>query len=210
MGRGRVDGAGDFRHADEMMSLTELWLPILVSTVFCFIASSIIWMASPLHKNDYKNPGEHEGPMLDFLRKAGFGTGIYVFPWCTHGKPTPEMVEKMKQGPWAHLTVIQGPPSMGKPLALWFIHLLMIGVAVGYIASAGGLTAGANYLKVFQLVGTGAFLVHVLGCLPQYIWMGQPWSTLPGRLVDGLIYTGLTAGTFGWLWPKATLINPAG
>jgi len=192
-----------------MMSLLELWLPILVSSVFCFIASSIIWMASPLHKNDYKNPGEQEGPMLEFLRKAGLAPGVYVFPWCTHGKPTPDMLEKMKQGPWATMTVMPGQPSMAKPLILWFMHLLVIGVAVGYIAAAGGLTAGANYLKVFQLVGTGAFLVHVLGCLPQHIWMGQPWNTLPGRIVDGLIYTGLTAGTFGWLWPKA-LMHPAG
>ncbi|MBU6411881.1 MAG: hypothetical protein KGS45_00265 [Planctomycetes bacterium] len=193
-----------------MMSLTSLWLPILLSTVFCFIASSIIWMASPLHKKDYENPGEHEGSMLDLLRRAGFTPGVYVFPWCTHGKPTPEMLEKMKTGPWAHMTVMQGPPSMAKPLILWFVYLLAIGITVGYVGAASGLGAGVNYLRVFQIVGVSAFLVHVMGSLPMYIWMGQPWKTLPGRIVDGLIYTGLTAGTFGWLWPKATLINPAG
>jgi hypothetical protein len=30
-----------------------LWLPILISAVIVFIASSIIHMASPWHKNDY-------------------------------------------------------------------------------------------------------------------------------------------------------------
>jgi hypothetical protein len=193
-----------------MMSLSSLWLPILVSTVFCFIASSIIWMASPLHKHDYKNPGEHEGPIMEFLKRANLGAGVYVVPWCTHGKPTPEMLAKMKSGPWATIIVPPGPPSMTKPLVLWFIHLLVIAITVGYVGAASGLGAGANYLKVFQMVGVAAFLVHVLGNLPMFIWMGQPWSTLPGRIVDGLIYTGLTAGTFGWLWPKATLVNPAG
>ena len=37
-----------------MITITELWLPILLSAVFVFIASSIFHMVIPLHKGDYK------------------------------------------------------------------------------------------------------------------------------------------------------------
>ena len=36
-----------------MTGLSALWLPILVSAVFVFVASSLIHMASPWHKSDY-------------------------------------------------------------------------------------------------------------------------------------------------------------
>ena len=35
-----------------MVSVISLWLPILVSTVFVFIASNLIWMVLQLHKNE--------------------------------------------------------------------------------------------------------------------------------------------------------------
>jgi hypothetical protein len=34
------------------------------------------------------------------------------------------------------------------------------------------------------------------------IWYYRAWSTTFKATVDGLIYALLTAGTFGWLWPK--------
>ena len=34
------------------------------------------------------------------------------------------------------------------------------------------------------------------------IWMGRSWSTTLKGTFDGLIYALLTAGTFGWLWPR--------
>jgi hypothetical protein len=34
------------------------------------------------------------------------------------------------------------------------------------------------------------------------IWKAQPWSNTIKEVIDGLIYAMLTAGTFGWLWPK--------
>jgi hypothetical protein len=42
-----------------MTELHALWLPILLSSVFVFLASSVIHMASPWHKSDYpKLPNE--------------------------------------------------------------------------------------------------------------------------------------------------------
>jgi hypothetical protein len=30
----------------------------------------------------------------------------------------------------------------------------------------------------------------------------QPWSMTFKEVIDGLVYGLLTAGTFGWLWPR--------
>lgn len=185
-----------------MIELQELWLPILLSAVIVFVASSIIWMASPLHKHDYKNPGDKEGPLLDLLRNKAFEPGVYMVPWC-HGKQDDSTAtERMKQGPWASLTVLPGMPNMGKMLSAWIAHLLIVGLFVAYLASHA-LPRGAEYLHVFRIAGTGALLAYAGYALPMCIWHGMPWPQLPGRLVDGVIYALLTAGTFAWLWPKA-------
>jgi hypothetical protein len=188
-----------------MVELVDLWMPILLSAVICFVASSIIWMASPLHKHDYKNPGDKEGPLLEFLRSRSFAPGVYYVPWC-QGKPSDAaMADKLKRGPWAMLTVMPSSPNMGKMLTLWFVHLVIVGVFVAYIASHAGLLRDAEYLAVFRITGTAALLAYAGYALPMCIWHGMPWSQLPGRILDGVIYALLTAGTFGWLWPKAAV-----
>ena len=34
------------------------------------------------------------------------------------------------------------------------------------------------------------------------IWYRRAWSTTIKTTVDGLVYALLTAGMFGWLWPR--------
>ena len=34
------------------------------------------------------------------------------------------------------------------------------------------------------------------------IWYKRSWSTTLKVMFDGLIYSALTAGMFGWLWPR--------
>ena len=53
-----------------MVSLIALWLPILLSAVIVFIASSIIHMLLPYHRSDYKQLPE-EDKLLPVLRAAG-------------------------------------------------------------------------------------------------------------------------------------------
>ena len=43
-----------------MVSLTALWLPIVLSAVFVFIASSIIHMVLGFHNSDYKKLPDHQ------------------------------------------------------------------------------------------------------------------------------------------------------
>ena len=60
----------------------------------------------------------------------------------------------------------------------------------------------ANYLEVFRVAGTTAFLGYAAAQVQDSIWKGQPWGVTLKHVLDGLIYALLTAGTFGWLWPR--------
>jgi hypothetical protein len=185
-----------------MTSLSALWLPIILSAVIVFIASSIIHMVLRHHRNDYQRvPTEDQ--FIEDLRRADLPPGEYAVPHAATPKDMadPEYVGKMTRGPVAFLTVVpNGPPSLTKPLALWFLLSLIISLTAGYVA-ARALGPGASYLDVFRFVGTTAFAAYVLGIWQQSIWFGRPWSTTVMSSVDGAVYALLTAGVFGWLWP---------
>jgi hypothetical protein len=185
-----------------MVSLSALWLPIVLSAVIVFVASSIMHMLLPYHKSDYQQLPE-EDKVLGVLRGIGLKRGLYVFPFCTHkNMKSPEIQEKYKQGPVGMLTVLpSGPPVMPKFLGQWFAYCLIIGFFVAYL-TAHTVEAGANYLVVFRVVGTAAFLAYGLGNISNSIWKGQTWSMTIKEVVDGLVYGLLTAGVFGWLWPR--------
>ena len=185
-----------------MVALTSLLLPILVSAIIVFVASSIIHMALKYHASDYR-PLPEEDKLLAGLRPAGLTPGLYHFPFCTHkDMNTPAMQEKYKQGPVGFLTIYpSAPPVLPKFLGQWFAYTLLVGVFVGYLTGRTVLP-GANYLAVFRVAGTAAFLTYALGPLVNGIWKGQPWSMVFKESFDGLVYSLLTAGTFGWLWPR--------
>ena len=185
-----------------MVSLSALWLPILLSAVIVFIASSIVHMVLPYHRSDYR-PLPDEDKVLAVLRSAGLSRGLYHFPFCTHKEmKSPAMSEKFKQGPVGMLTVFpSGPPAMPKFLGLWFVYCLLIGFFVAYLA-AHTVAPGTVYLAVFRVVGTAAFLSYSLATFSNGIWKGQPWPMVIKEMFDGLLYALLTAGTFAWLWPR--------
>ena len=185
-----------------MVTLAALWLPILLSAVIVFIASSIMHTLLQYHRGDYHQLPD-EDKLRAALRAAGLKRGLYIFPFCTHKEmKTPAMLEKYKQGPVGMMTIFpSGPPAMPKFLTQWFVFCLIIGVFVAYL-SGRTVPHGANYLAVFRVAGTAAFLAYGLGNLSNSIWKGQTWSATIKEIVDGLIYGSLTAGTFGWLWPR--------
>ncbi len=101
-----------------MVPLTQLWLPIVLSAVIVFVASSLIHMVLKWHNSDYRAlPNEEE--VRAAIRKGSPAPGQYVLPHCGD----------MKE-------------------------------------------------------------------------MGKPWGSVLKDLLDGLIYGLLSAGVFGWLWPK--------
>lgn len=185
-----------------MVSITALWLPILLSAIIVFVASSIMHMLLPYHRSDYRQLPDEE-KVLTALRGAGLTRGLYVFPFCTHqNMKSPAVLEKYNQGPVGMMTVMpNGPPVMPKFLGLWFAYCLIIGLFVAYL-TGHTVAPGAQYLAVFRVAGTAAFLAYGVGQLSNGIWKGQTWSMTLKEVFDGLVFGLLTAGTFGWLWPR--------
>ena len=186
------------------MTLMDLWLAILLSAAFVFVANSILHMALPIHIGDYKKlAGEAE--VLEAMRAQGLQPGDYMFPSAGSMKEaySPEMIEKFKQGPVGFLSVIpSGEPAMGKSLVQWFLYSVLISLFVAYIGTFS-LSAGADYMQVFRLTGTIAILGYAVGQIPASIWKGISWWTTVKFIFDGVVYGLVTAGTFGWLWPDA-------
>jgi hypothetical protein len=186
-----------------MTGLLVLWLPILLSAVIVFVMSSIIHMASPWHKSDYpKMPNEDK--VMDALRPLNIPPGDYFIPRPsgTQEMRSPEFDEKMKRGPVVLLTVVpNGTMQMGKTLAIWFLYSVVVGVFAAYVAGRA-LPAGVPYLRVFRFAGVTAFIGYSVALWQMSIWYHRSWLTTIKTTVDGLIYALLTAGVFGWLWPK--------
>lgn len=185
-----------------MTFLATLWLPIVLSAVIIFVASSIMHMLLPYHHGDYgKLPDEDN--LRSALSTAGLKRGLYVFPFCTHKEMnTPAAIEKYEQGPVGMMIVFPtGRPVMPKFLGLWFGYCLVIAFFVAYL-TAHTVAPGTDYLVVFRVVGTAAFLAFGIGPLANVIWKGYPWGFVLKEVIDGLIYALLMAGTFGWLWPR--------
>jgi hypothetical protein len=183
-----------------MVEMTALWLPILLSAVFVFVASSVVHMVLPYHRSDYgKLP--NEDAVLDALRAQNAGAGDYVMPHCVgpEARNDPQMKAKLERGPIGVLTVRHGF-AMGTSLVAWFVYCLVIGVFAAYLASRF-LAPGVEYLQVFRLVGTTSFLAYAGAAPTNSIWLSRQWSTTVKHVFDGLLYALLTAGVFGWLWP---------
>ena len=185
-----------------MVSLAALWLPILLSAVIVFVASSIMHMVLPYHRSDYSQL-PNEDKIRAALRSENLKRGLYVFPFCTHkDMKSPAIAEKYKEGPVGFLTILpSGPPALPKFLIQWFVYCLVIGFFVAYL-TGHTVAQGAHYLVVFRVAGTAAFLAYGLANLSNGIWKGQMWGTTIKEVIDGLVYGLLTAGTFGWLWPR--------
>jgi hypothetical protein len=186
-----------------MVPLTALWAPILLSAVIVFIASSLIHMASPWHKNDYPKLPNEEG-LRAALRPLAIPPGDYMVPRPTSREELkdPNFLQKVNEGPNLVLTVMpSGPWSMGRNLGLWLLYVIVVSLFAAYVASRA-LQPGAAYLDVFRFAGTTAFLGYAAALWQMSIWYARAWSTTLKATVDGLIYALLTAGTFGWLWPR--------
>lgn len=186
-----------------MVPLMSLWLPILVSAVFVFIASSIIHMVLGYHRADYRKvPAEDQ--YMDAVRGFNLPPGDYIVP-CAQGPQAmkdPAFIEKWKRGPVLMMTVFPpGSNFMGAQLAQWFVFSIVVSIFAAYVAGRA-LAPGASYLDVFRFAGVTAFLSYSMAYWPMAIWYKRNLGTTLRLTFDGLVYGLLTAGAFGWLWPK--------
>ena len=185
-----------------MTGLCALWLPILLSAVLVFVASSLIHMASPWHRSDYpKMPNEDQ--VMDTMRPLAIPPGDYFFPrpGSREDMSSQAFAEKVKKGPVVLMTVMPGGMAMGRNLVMWFLYAVVMSAFAAYIAGRA-LPPGAVYLRVFRFAGATAFIGYSAALWQMSIWYRRAWLTTIKSTVDGLIYASLTAGVFGWLWPR--------
>jgi hypothetical protein len=188
-----------------MVSLTALVLPLLVSAVVVFIASFLIHMVLGYHKSDLRKlPDQQEDAVLEAVRRLNLAPGDYGVPHP--GSPErmkdPAFIAKMKKGPLVLMTVAPGAaPAMGTNLMQWFVLILVVNLFAAYIASRA-VAPGMEYLMVFRFVGTAAFMGYSLATVNESIWYRRSWARTLKSVFDGLVYALLTAGVFGWLWPR--------
>jgi hypothetical protein len=186
-----------------VVPLASLWLPIVLSTVLVFAASSIIWMVLPHHKHDLL-PVTYEGELTDALSRQHLAPGFYGLPRARSAEEmrSAEFQKRMESGPVAYITVAPSRRiNMGRSLALWFVYLLVISISSAYITSRT-VPPGADYLHVFRVAGTFAVFAYAAGHIPAGVFWSRPWSIVWKDVLDCIIYGLLTAGTFGWLWPR--------
>jgi len=186
-----------------MVPLASLWLPVVLSSVIVFLASSILHMALPWHKHDYGRVPDEE-KVRAALRPFAIPPGDYMVPRPETRDEirTPAFAARVAEGPNIVMTVLpNGPWSMGRNLGLWFVYLLVVAIFAGYVAGRA-LPPATHYLVVFRFVGTTAFAGFALALWQMAIWYRRSWGTTIRSTIDGLIYASLVAGTFGWLWPK--------
>ena len=186
-----------------MVGLSALWKPILVSAVFMIITLVIIHMIPGWHQDDMAAvPGEDN--VMETLRGLNLQPGDYRFPYgrTTEEMTSPAFVEKMKAGPVGTMTIRpSGELNMGKMIGQWFVYSLAIAVLVAYITGrTRGL--GTPYLEVFRVSGAVAFCCYSVAHWQNWIWWGQSTRFTLTYSVDGLVYALVTAGAFGWLWPR--------
>lgn len=185
-----------------MVTIGALWLPILLSAVAVWVVSAFIWMVMPHHKSDFAQLPD-EAAARQALAPQNITPGLYDIPHVSGRSDLqdPEVVRKFEEGPVGYFTAVPaGVPTMGTKILLSFVFYLVISVFVAYLAGRT-FVAGADYLAVFRLTGTVAWLAYGAATVQDAIWFGRPWSGTVKGWLDALVYAVLTAGFFGWLWP---------
>jgi hypothetical protein len=185
-----------------MVPVGALWLPILVSAVLAYVASTLFWMVVRHHEGDWKGLPD-EGPVLEAMRRAKIPRGQYRFPYAP-GKQmqSPEMKKKMAEGPAGMMIYwdrYEG--GMGKQLGIWFLYLAVVSLFVAYLTGRV-LPAGSAFATVFRVAGTSAVMAYCGALFPNSIWWGYSWSMTWKSVFDGVVYGLLAAAVFGWLWPR--------
>jgi len=183
--------------------ITSLWLPILLSAVAVFIASSLVHMVMPWHKGDYRKV-----PDEDALRAA---VGPLAIPPGDYMVPRPAgredmkssaFLDKVRGGPNLVLTVLpNGEWSMGRNLGLWFVYLLVVSTFGAYLTGRA-FPQNPPSGEIVRFVSTTTFIAYGVALWQMSIWYRRSWGTTIKATIDALIYSFITAAIFYWLWPR--------
>jgi hypothetical protein len=186
-----------------MVSPGQLLSPIALSALLVLGASVLLWLVLPHHRRDLKRLPD-EAAALEALGRQTLRPGIYRFPYASDPAAVYDAAfgAKLARGPVGLLTVTApGRFSMSRAFGLSLLYYLGVSTLVAYLAGRT-LPGGAAFLPVFEVAGTIAVAAYTGALLPASIWWGRPWSHTLKDAADGLVHGLLTAGTFGWLWPR--------
>lgn len=179
------------------MTIATLWLPIIATAVAVFVAASVIWMVMPWHKKEWQKAPDEEA-----VRSAlsGCPPGMYTVPNADPSQfDDPEIQKKLVDGPQAFITVVpSGMPKMGGKMAMMFAYNVFVAILCAYVVSRT-LEAGADFLAIFRVSGTVAFIAYGMAYIQESVWFGRKWSATLTTFLDALIYSALTGAIFGWL-----------
>jgi len=184
-----------------MQFLMDLWLPILLSGLAVFFISALNWMVMPHHKKEWQ-PFPNEDAVMNAVRSGNPKGGLYYFPHADDAKAmqTVEFQTKMNAGVIAYVTVVEhAGKGMGGTMVKSLLGNLVVAIFVAYVAALV-LQPGAEYMTVFRVTGTVAFMAYGLGQIQESVWFGRPWKAYMWGTVDALVYGLVTAGIFGWRW----------
>ena len=185
------------------VSLSDLWLPILLSAVAVFLASNIMHMVLPHHKSDYATLPK-EDAVMSALRPFQIPPGDYMMPRAggMAEMKSEAFKAKWKQGPVAVITFMTTDHNfMGRTMVQWFVYILVVSTFAGYIARRA-VGRGAPYLEVSRFSSTTAFACYGMALWQNSIWYRRKWSTTLKSNIDSLLYGFVTGGVMGWLWPR--------
>ncbi|MBK7090111.1 MAG: hypothetical protein IPH59_00035 [bacterium] len=185
-----------------MEFITVLWAPILLSAVFVFVVSSIIHMVLKYHANDFKKVPDQDSVQAA-LRPFNISAGDFMLPRADSMKDcsTPEFVEKLNKGPIVIMTVLKNSQmnmgkvwSSGSCTASWSAYSPPIsrGMRCSRVAHTSVCFALSDARRLWDIP---------LALLKAEFGMVEI-GDCPEDSFDGLLFAVVTAGTFGWLWPK--------
>lgn len=182
-----------------MEFLIDLWLPILLSTIALFFASTIAWTVLPHHFGDFKQLPD-EDSFTGVLRNMELPPGNYMFPYCQtkSEQGSPEYAEKYTNGPRGTLNVWE-MPNMGINLGLTVLFFLVTTTVIAYVTHvACPPAADSQFMKVLRIAGTIGILVHASSGILNAIWFRKRMSMI---FLDGIAYGLIIGLIFAWLWP---------
>jgi hypothetical protein len=186
-----------------VIPLAALWLPILVSAIFVFLVSSVMHTVLTYHSRDYIAL-PNEDAVRAAIQSGSPAAREYIIPYCANmqAMKTPEMRQKLAEGPVGRLTLREpGPYTMRASLLQWFAYLLVISALVAALASHT-IPPGAGARRIFHVIALATWLGYAGAHVSDSIWFSRPWSITLKHVFDGLIYGLVTAATFVWLWPR--------
>ena len=184
-----------------MVEISQLWLPVVVSSVVVFLVSALAWMVIGHHNKDIKTL-ENEKSLTDHLTQLNIPPGTYMWPGCGKGEDMNSEAFKGRYdaGPWGSMNIVAAKPNFARNLILTFLFYVIVSLFVAYVTSQAR-AAGAGFMTVFQVAGAVAVLAYCAGSIPGAIFFSKPSRFILTEFVDGVVYGFLTGVAFGVLWP---------